>query len=190
LHACFGRGGVFVFSAAVNVKVLHRDFGIGDGFDCPLPNGYALSFIDTTDAGTVYNPKDRPVWSEVREDAVNDVTMMQLAGPYILGGVDSQRLEHWEQDLTVADSWFLLNTKTGERRDFKTLDGLRESARRTNITLNLSRHQPSAKCAGNRKSASARTDDWSWSCTGKIDRAMLSPASLPSPRTRQKSGRQ
>jgi hypothetical protein len=116
---------------------LHRDVGIGDGFDCPLPNGYALSFIDTTDAGTVYNPKGRPVWSGVREDAVNDVTTMQLAGPYIFGGVDSHRLEHWEQNLITADSWFLLNTKTGERTDFKSLEGLEESARRTNTKLSL-----------------------------------------------------
>jgi hypothetical protein len=136
--AClFWAGGVFVFSAAVNVMLLNRDIGIGDGFDCPLPNGYALSFIDTTDAGTVYNPKGRPVWSEVREDAVNDVTMMQLSGPYILGGVDRHRIEHWEHDIIAADSWFLLNTKTGERRDFNTLEGLKESARRTNITLSL-----------------------------------------------------
>jgi hypothetical protein len=136
--AClFWAGGVFVFSAAVNVTLLHRDVGIGDGFDCPLPNGYALSFIDTTDAGSVYNPKGRPVWSEVREDAVNDVTAMQLAGPYILGGVDSHRLEHWEHDVVTADSWFLLNTKTRERTDFKSIEELKESARRSNITLSL-----------------------------------------------------
>jgi hypothetical protein len=136
--AClFWAGGVFVFSAAVNGVYLHRDVGVGDGFDCPLPNGYALSFIDTTDAGTVYNPKGRPVWSEVRENAVNDVTVMQLAGPYILGGVDSKRFDHFGQDINAADSWFLLNTKTGQRTDFNALEGLKESARRSNITLSL-----------------------------------------------------
>jgi hypothetical protein len=136
--AClFWAGGVFIFSAAVNVVLLHRDVGIGDGFDCPLPNGYALSFIDTTDAGTVYNPNGRPVWSEVRENEVNDVTMMQVAGPYILGGVDSHRIEHFAQDIGAADSWFVLNTKTGERTHFKTLEELKESARRSNITVNL-----------------------------------------------------
>lgn len=136
--AClFWAGGVFVLSAAVNVLLFHRDVGIGDEFDCPLPNGYAISFIDTTDAGTVYNPNGRPVWSEVRENAVNDVTVMQLAGPYILGGVDSHRLEHFGHDFSAADSWFLLNTKTGERTDFKTLAGLKEFARRSNIALSL-----------------------------------------------------
>ena len=34
--AClFWAGGVFIFSAAVNVVLLRRDVGIGDGFDCP-----------------------------------------------------------------------------------------------------------------------------------------------------------
>jgi hypothetical protein len=61
----------FVFQAIVNVVLLHRDIGLGDGFECPLPNGYALSFIDTTDIGTVYEPKNRPVWSEIRENAVD-----------------------------------------------------------------------------------------------------------------------
>ena len=68
---------------------------------------------------------------------MNDVTVMQLAGPYILGGVDSHRIEHFEQDIGAADSWFLLNTKTGERTHFKTLEELNESARRSNITVNL-----------------------------------------------------
>jgi hypothetical protein len=136
--AClFWAGGVFVASAAVNVTVLHRDVGIGDGFDCPLPNGYALSFIDRTDVGTLYWPKRRPVWSDVRENAVNNVTAMQLAGPYILGSLDSQRREHFEQEISAPESWFLLNTKTGDRTDFKTLQELEESARRSDIRLSL-----------------------------------------------------
>jgi hypothetical protein len=83
-------GGVFVVSATVNVVWLHRDVGIGDGFDCPLPDGYALRFIDRTDVGTVY--RQNAVWSsDVRQNRVDDVTAMQIAGPYILGSVDSQR---------------------------------------------------------------------------------------------------
>src|SRR4051794_11960498 len=45
-------GVVFAFQAVVNVVLLHRDIGLGDGFDCPLPNGYALTFIDVTEIGT------------------------------------------------------------------------------------------------------------------------------------------
>jgi len=136
--AClFWAGSLFVFSA-VNVALLHRDIGVGDGFDCPLPNGYALSFIDRTDVGTVYNPNGRPLWSEVHENAVDNVTEMQLAGVYILGGVDSHRREHFEEeDISAPNLWFLLNTKTSERKDFETLEVLKESARRRNIALSL-----------------------------------------------------
>jgi hypothetical protein len=134
--AClFWAGGVFVLSATVNVVWLHRDVGIGDGFDCPLPDGYALSFIDRTDVGTVYRPN--PAWSDVRQNAVDDVTAMQLAGPYILGSVDSHRRAHFEEEISAPDSWFLLNTTTGERKAFKTLEALSNSARQSDITLSL-----------------------------------------------------
>jgi hypothetical protein len=77
--ACLAWAGtVFVFQAVVNVVVLHRDLGLGDVFDCPLPNGYALSFIDVTNIGTLYEPKNQPVWSGFRANAVNDVRVMQL----------------------------------------------------------------------------------------------------------------
>lgn len=122
--------GVFVGQAAVNVVLLHRDIGIGDGFDCPLPNGYALTFIDTTEAGTVYNPKGRPIWSDVGEDTVNDVRQMQLAEGYIIGAVDSKRFEHFGQDGRPVDSWFILDTRTGQRTDFKDYDALYVAAQR------------------------------------------------------------
>ncbi len=130
-------GMVFVFQAVVNVVVLHRDIGLGDGFDCPLPNGYALSFIDVTDIGTLYNPKNQPVWSDVRENAVNDVRVMQLAGPYVLGGSDSKRLEHFGQDGSPVDSYFLLDTRTGKRTDFKTYEELRQAAQNLKVQPSL-----------------------------------------------------
>jgi hypothetical protein len=56
--ACLAWGGlVFAFQAVVNEEVLHRDVGVGDAWECPLPNGYALLMIDVTDHGFVYNPK-------------------------------------------------------------------------------------------------------------------------------------
>src|SRR5262249_25768990 len=48
---------VFVFQAVINEGLLHRDAGAGDAWECPLPNGYAILMIDTTDHGWVYNPK-------------------------------------------------------------------------------------------------------------------------------------
>ena len=49
-------GGVwFVVYATINGVVFHRDPGLGDGWETPMPNGYALRMIDTTDQGTVYD---------------------------------------------------------------------------------------------------------------------------------------
>jgi hypothetical protein len=79
-------GAVFVFQGAVNRVLLHRDAGIGDGFDCPLPNGYALSFIDITDIGTLYKQGSHLLWNGTWENAINDVVVMELAGSYVLGG--------------------------------------------------------------------------------------------------------
>ncbi len=133
-------GMVFVFQAVVNVVFLHRDIGIGDGFDCPLPNGYALSFIDVTEIGTLYKPANHSLWEDPQENAVNainDVVVMQLTGPYVLGGSDSKRLEHFGQDNYAADTYFVLDTRTDKRTDFKTYAALREAAQRLNLQPNL-----------------------------------------------------
>jgi hypothetical protein len=133
-------GIVFVFQGVINVVFLHRDLGIGDGFDCPLPNGYALSFIDVTNIGTLYRAGNHPLWADDQEnaiDAVRDVVVMELAGPYVLGGADSKRLEHFAQDSYAADSYFVLDTRTDERTDFKTYVELREAAQRLGIQPNL-----------------------------------------------------
>lgn len=126
-----------MLQAVVNVVVLHRDIGLGDEFDCPLPNGYALTFIDTTDIGTVYNPENRPVWSEVSANKVDDVRLMQLAGPYILGGADTKYFDHFGQASNDVDSYFLLDTRNGARTDFGTYAKLYNAARQLKIQLSL-----------------------------------------------------
>src|ERR1700738_2467092 len=81
---------VFVFQAIVNETVFHRDPGIGDSWRCPLPNGYAVLMIDVTDSGLVYNTKTQPLSGDVvgQEDVVSDVSVLQVAGRYIVGGTD------------------------------------------------------------------------------------------------------
>src|SRR5579862_6564401 len=45
--ACLGWvGGVYLIYAIVNIVFFHRDPGLGDGWVCPLPNGYVLEMID------------------------------------------------------------------------------------------------------------------------------------------------
>jgi hypothetical protein len=47
--ACLGRcGAIFGFQAIMNEDFFHRDAGLGDAWQCPLPNGYGILMIDTT----------------------------------------------------------------------------------------------------------------------------------------------
>jgi hypothetical protein len=137
---CLAWGGaVFIFQAIVNETVFHRDPGIGDSWRCPLPNGYALLMIDVTDSGVVYNPKTQPLSGGVagdREDAVSDVSVLQVAGRYIVGGTDSHVREVGTNKNQVY-SYFLLDTVTGRRTHFTSLDALRGAALPVGIEVRL-----------------------------------------------------
>ncbi len=132
-------GGVFVFSAVVNEMFLHRDLGMGDTWQAPLPNGDQVMMIDITDQGVVYNPKTQASDSGVveQDDTVWGVREMQVAGRYVLAGADSRAAEHLGQDSNQVDCYFLLDTQTGRRTPFKTYDELRQRALQLNIQLNL-----------------------------------------------------
>jgi hypothetical protein len=134
---CLGWGGaVFLFQAEVNETVFHRDPEIGDAWECPLPNGYALLMIDVPDQGFVYNPKTQPAGSIVgeQEDAVAGVRVLQLAGRYIVGGTDSSV---GQMGKGQVDSYFLLDTMTGRHTRFSLLDDLRSASLPLGIQLNL-----------------------------------------------------
>jgi hypothetical protein len=136
---CLGWAAVvFFFQAAVNEGVLHRDPGLGDVWECPLPNGYALLMIDVEDQGWVYNPKtqvDGGVGEQ--EDAVSGVRLVQVAGRYILGGRDSRSFEQSGNGDGKVDSYFLLDTSTGKRQTFLTYDALRSVAGQLGVQVSL-----------------------------------------------------
>lgn len=137
--AClFWAGGAFMFYAVVNEFVFHRDPGIGDGWTCPLPNGYALEMIDVTDRGFIYNPKTQKIDGAVlaSDDALADVCVLQLAGRYILGGAPC-RTDVPPDDHDAVLSYFLLDTATGTHSDFPTYDALRAAAAPMKIQLKL-----------------------------------------------------
>jgi hypothetical protein len=120
---------VFVFQATINVAVLHRDIGIGDAFECPLPDGYALAFIDTTEIGTVYKNNT--------ENGVRNVRFLQLAGPYIVAASDSKALDHFGRQTAAVDTYFLIDTRNGRRSQFTDMAALRLAAERLHITVSL-----------------------------------------------------
>jgi hypothetical protein len=135
--ACLGwAAGVFVFYAAVEGIVFHQDPGIGDGWTCRLPNGYAIEMIDVTDQGFLYDPKTQDINSG---EALSGVRVLQLAGQYILGGIDRESIDHIGYRQGPIDSYFLLDTRTRQRTDFPTYDALRDTASKLSIPLRLER---------------------------------------------------
>jgi energy-coupling factor transporter transmembrane protein EcfT len=134
---CLGwAGGLFIFQAIVNEGVLHRDPGLGDTWNCPLPNGYAITMIDVTDQGWVYNPKTQPGGGVgEQEDAVAGVRTLQVAGKYIFGAADSHASDFGKP--TDVDSFFLLDTSTGKRTRFANQENLSRAALQVGVHLNL-----------------------------------------------------
>ncbi|MCC6589843.1 MAG: hypothetical protein IT168_24325 [Bryobacterales bacterium] len=104
---------VFVGYAVINVAVFHRDIGIGDGFNCPLPNGYALEFVDVLDSATLFRRGDTSGLS------IPNVTHLQLTAGYMLGSSDTGR----------GKLWFILNERTGQLTDFRRLNEFETAAR-------------------------------------------------------------
>ena len=133
-------GGVFIFYAVVNEMAFHRDPGIGDGWTCPLPNGYAIEMIDVTDRGFVYNPRTQKINGAVvaSNDALADVCILQLAGRYILGGAPCQTDEDpGPEGHGKVLSYFMLDTATGTHADFPTFDALRAAVAPMKVQVHL-----------------------------------------------------
>jgi hypothetical protein len=126
---------LLVFEWKINERFFQRDGGIGDEWKCPLPNGYALDMIDQPDRGLLYNPKTQVVGGGLasQPDAPGGVRLLQLAGPYMLGGSDTT----WRLQGHLVDSYFLIDARTGKRADFGTYDALRDAASKLNIQLRL-----------------------------------------------------
>jgi hypothetical protein len=130
-------GLLFVVQAVAN-GAMHRDAGLGDTWNCPLPNGYMLMMIDVTDQGWIYNPKTQPGDGVgEQEDAVSGVRMVQVSGKYILGSLDSNSFKHLGQETDEVDSYFLMDTQTGKRADFPSSEALGRAAAQLGVKLSL-----------------------------------------------------
>ena len=136
-------GGVFIFQAIINEALFHRDPGLGDAWETPLPNGYALLMIDETDQGSVYNPKTQvPGGVSEQEDAPFGVRVLQVQGRYIIGGLDSKAFGSSNENKTRVDSYFLLDTQSSKRTNYPTYDALFQAATQVGIQPKL---EPIAK---------------------------------------------
>jgi hypothetical protein len=55
----------------------------------------------------------------------------------VLGGADTKWLEHFGAEGSPVDSYFLLDTRTGTKADFKRYEELRQAAQQLNIETSL-----------------------------------------------------
>jgi hypothetical protein len=131
--ACFLWSlGIFLLQAYVNEMILYRDPGVGDSWQTPLPNGYALLMIDEKRDGMVFNPKTRFIGDgDVAigphdEDALGRIAVLQVSGPYILGRTrpDMHARPPSRSPQGEAENYFLLDTTTRRRSDFPTYTAL------------------------------------------------------------------
>jgi hypothetical protein len=136
-------GGWFITYWVVNYEVFHRDPGLGDTWQTPLPNGYALMMIDTTDQGTVYNPNTQPFDGSIasRDDAVFGVRQLQVSNELIFGARDSGYFSRIGQESKAVDAYFELDTAKKTHTEFKTLDELQKRAVDKGVTLKLHEFQ-------------------------------------------------
>lgn len=122
-------GLVFVAQAGVNAGLLHRDIGTGDSWYAPLPNRYQIVIVDATDQGTV-----RP---EGTDGGIDGVRLLQVSGPYLFGGLDTNAFGRDGDNNIEVDSYFVLDTRTGKRTDEANLNALRLEASRLGVSLHL-----------------------------------------------------
>ena len=132
-------GAWFVAYASVNSLVFGRDPGLGDTWQTPLPNGYALMMIDTTDQGTVYNPKTQGKDGSIvsSEDAVFGVRQLQISKSHILGARDTGYFGRIGQESKFIDSYFELDTNQNKVTEFKTSHDLQRWASSQGIAVSL-----------------------------------------------------
>ena len=132
---------VLLFQGTVNQNLLHRDPGFDDLWACPLPNGYGIEGIDDPDVGVLYRLKTQKTgsvsWGTGIDDAIGGVRILQIAGPYILGGTDSHFDDGSGIDENKVDSYFLQDTRTGRHTKFASYDALRSAAQELGLELKL-----------------------------------------------------
>ena len=135
--------GVFVFQAWVNEALLYRDAGIGETWQTPLPNGYAVLLLDEQHDGTVFNPKthfsntsDNDVHPD-GPDAVSGVRVIQIENNKILGGAGPLGQYSSKAARDRVDYYFLLDTDAHTRANYDNYDDLTRAARAQGISPHL-----------------------------------------------------
>jgi hypothetical protein len=134
---------VFVFQAYGNEAWLYRDAGIGETWQTPLPNGYAVLLLDEQHDGTVFNPKTHFSSSSDNEihpdgpDAVSGVRVIQIENNKILGGAGPLGQYSSKAARDRVDYYFLLDTDAHTRTDYANYDDLTRAVTALGISPHL-----------------------------------------------------
>ena len=113
-------GCVCIVQGLSNEIFLGRDFGLGDGFRCPLPHGYSISMIDDVDYASLSHESGlAPLVSEVRQ--------LQIGERFWFGATESKFKEsEWVE--SPPNTWFTLDIATGALNEFESIEQLSASA--------------------------------------------------------------
>jgi hypothetical protein len=95
--------------------------------------------IDTTDQGTVYNPKTQAGDGSISsaDDAVFGVRQLQVSNGLIFGARDSGYFGRIGQESKTVDTYFELDTTKKLHTEFKSLGELNKRAASEGVVLNL-----------------------------------------------------
>jgi len=95
--------------------------------------------VDVPDSGWLYKPSTQqfPEGVGEQEDAICCIRVLQVTRGYMAGGIDTGLRRNPGADTAKIDSYFLLNSATGERREFTKIGELRATAAAVGISLAL-----------------------------------------------------
>lgn len=124
---------IFFIAMAVWGTVTHRDFGFGDGFTLPLNNQYQFDAIDIPDYAYIYQRS-----SDINHSLFSGVIELQQNGDWLAGSIAKEDPFNisTERKWTPA-SWFLFNTRSGEKLEFTSESDLKAAASAHGFELKL-----------------------------------------------------
>ncbi len=145
LWVCFGRPFllipwillVFIAYSYANGIFFHRDNGMGVNAHVPLPNGYILGYVNYNIGYTLTPETTFGTFPNRGPGAIDGVTELQVAGPYILGIRYLRPATKFDDWRSANGKYFLLDTPTRSVATFLTLDDLRSASTSKGINLSL-----------------------------------------------------
>jgi len=120
-----------------------RDWGWGDTWDTPILGDYHLMMIDVTEQGTVYNRTDSRAY---REGSVSSapgdrgvifgVRRLEVRPPYLIGAASPEAFMEYPVK-SPETLFFILDTRSGQRKDEPSLTELETAAQQLGKPLKL-----------------------------------------------------